>query len=72
MWGSRLRVFIGEHHIEFYYKKIRKCFIDNFKLKKKKKKKKKIKIKKKGQKRTRTGSVHTKVKSSSTMPHSKL
>ena len=41
MWDSRLRVIIGEHHIEFYYKKIRKCFIDNFKLKKKKRKEKK-------------------------------
>ena len=39
MWDSRLRVVIGEHHIEFYYKKIRKCFIDNFKLKKRKKEK---------------------------------
>ena len=33
MSDSRLPVVIGEHHIEFYYKKIRKCFIDNYKLK---------------------------------------
>ena len=29
MWDSRLHVVIGEHHIEFYYKKIRQCFIDS-------------------------------------------
>ena len=43
MWDSRLRVVKGEHHIEFYYKNVRKCFIDNFKLKKKKKSKRKKK-----------------------------
>ena len=47
MWDSRLCVVIGEHHIEFYYKKIRKCFVDNFKLKKKKKGKQRKKEKKK-------------------------
>ena len=70
MWDSRLRVVIEEHHIEFYYKKIRKCFINNFTLKKKKKKK--IKVKKKGQNRTRTCSVHTKVTSSTIESHLKL
>ena len=37
MWDSRLRVVIGEHHFEFYYKKVRKCFTDNYKVKKEKK-----------------------------------
>ena len=76
MWDCRLRVVIGEHYIEFYFKKIRKCFIDNYKLKKEKgkqkEKEKKNRIKKKGQNRTQTGSVHTKVKSPTTEPHSKL
>ena len=50
MFESRQRVVKGEHHIEFYYKKMRKCFIiDHFMLKKKEKK---HEIKKKGQNRT--------------------
>ena len=45
MWNSRLHVIIGEHHIGFYYKKIRQCFIDNFKLEKRKKEKKRKEMK---------------------------
>ena len=32
MWDSRLCVVMVEHYIDFYCKKIRKCFIDNIKF----------------------------------------
>ena len=55
MWDSWLRVAKGENHIEFYYKKIRKCFIDNFNPTKKKERKKKKKKEKKRKKIIKKG-----------------